>query len=554
MQEGKGSSFKVGLLFFVGLVILGAATVTIGNLDWIFGGTSILKVAFLEVSGLKEGDPVRISGVEMGRVEKLELVQGGVLCVLRMTEKYELREDAVFTVAQTTMVGGRHIAIFPGTPGKPRLDGSQVHKGTTLDTGLDAIGKIVNENRKSVQEFIANLKDISESLKGGKGTMGKLLTDDGLYNEAKSTLEEIRAAVGELKGAGELIRKVNDQFDSGEGTLVKLLKSNEMYDKLAAAADDLKAMVEDVRAGNGTLGRLIKDPALYDDARTLIADMKEAMGTIKEAVASVRRITEKVEAGEGTVGRLLNDKAMADELAATVTDVKAIAASLKNIVAKVERGEGTIGKLVNEEKLYEQATASLEALDKTLGQASRTRAYVTLGTRYYGETQMLAPHASLRIYPREDRYLEAGVAIWPAGRNSRWDFPEKRKEDRGDTFYQPTVMLGWSFFDNRVDVAGGLLEGRFGGRVSGRLTIPYLDHDVSIVGEIRDAHDDPKKLDERVGSLMARAYLDTKIWRWFHVQAGVSRIGHDAEFFAGATFTYEDEDIRTFISLIGLAK
>lgn len=52
---------------------------------------------------------------------------------------------------------------------------------------------------------------------------------------------------------------------------------------------------------------------------------------------------------------------------------------------------------------------------------------------------------------------------------------------------------------------------------------------------------------------MARVYIDTKIWRWFHVHAGVSRIGEELEFFGGLTFRYEDEDIRTFIGLLGLS-
>ncbi|NUN49156.1 MAG: MCE family protein [Candidatus Brocadiae bacterium] len=553
MSEARANTFKVGMLFFVALVILGAATVSVGNLDFL-QKTWDLQVHFVNVGGLKTGDPVRVSGLDMGRVKALELRPDGVLVTLRMTTDIDLKEDYGFEVMMSTLVGGRHIAVEQGTPGRKSVDKSVVLRGRAPGSAVDEIADLVRENRDSVRDFVANLKEISESLKRGDGTLGRLLKDEGLYDEARAALGEIRAGVAEVKKAGAVIEDVKKQLDSGEGTLVKLLKSNEMYDDLKATTEKLRLVVEKAEKGEGTIGRLLNDERLYDDARATVEQLREA-------VASVQRMVDKVESGEGTVGKLLNDAELARKLEETVAEVRDLAGSMRSIAGKVDRGEGAIGKLVNETALYDsaketvdKANSALESLDKTLGKVARVKTYVTFGSRYYAGTGVPAPTASIRIYPSQDRYFEVGGVAWIASRDTdHWTFPEKVEDDRGETFLQPTALLGWTFMDNRLDLAGGLLEGKFGGRAGYRFTIPWLEHDVSLYGEVRGSWDDEDELDEDAGKIMARVYIDTKIWRWFHVHAGVSRIGEEPEFFGGLTFRYEDEDIRTFIGLLGLS-
>ncbi|MBI2923771.1 MAG: MCE family protein [Planctomycetes bacterium] len=537
--------FKVGIVFFVAFIILGAATVSIGHFNP-FEKTFDVFIHFPEVSGLKEGDPVRVEGMEVGRVTGLKLgPQGGVDVVIRLKKNVKLTKDCTVAVSMSSLVGGRHVAIKQGKALEAVEDKDWL-KGEPAAGAFDAIGEVVKENREAVRAFVQNLREISDSLNQGKGTMGRLLKDEALYEEVTAAVREAKEAVAEMKKAGALIQKVQDQLDKGEGTLAKLLMSNEVYDDLRATTTSIREILAKAERGEGTVGKMLNDERLYEEARDLVAEMKEA-------VASVKRITDKVENGQGPAGRLLNDEEMAEKMAETIAEVKDLATSLKNIAQKIERGEGSIGKLVNEDVLYDRAASTLESMDKTLGAVSRTKTYVTFGSNYYGETAMAAPYANLRLYPKPDRYFEIGGVMWPASKDSRWTFPEKVKDDEGKTFFKATALLGFEFMDNRLGLAGGLLEGTFGGRLSYRLTIPWIDHDVTAIAEVRGAYDDPDKLDERVGSVMIRGYLDTKIWRWFHVQAGASRIGHDAEFFAGLSFTYEDEDIKTFISLIGLA-
>lgn len=553
MTENSANTFKVGVLFSIALIVLGAATVSVGHLD-IFKKTYNLRVEFKNVGGLKEGDPVRVSGLELGRVDRLDLNPGKVIATLRMHGPIDIREDYLIQVAMSSLVGGRHVAIEAGTPEKGKVDTASVLKGQPPGSPVDEIGEMIKENRTAVKDFIANLNEISGELKRGEGTLGKLLNDDKLYNEATGAIKDVREAVVELKKAGDVISKagdvigkVRDQLDKGEGTLAKLLMSDEIYVALKGSAEKLNEILAKAERGEGTVGKILNDPSLYDEAKALVTQMKDA-------VASVQKITEKIERGEGAAGRLMNDDKLAQDIADTVAEAKEVSGSLKNIMAKIDNGQGTIGKLINEPALYEKAEGTLDAMDKTLGAASRVKTLVSVGARYHQGSKVPAPWAALQIYPTEDRYFEVGGAGWIATDRTPWRFPEQFEREEGKVFIKATALLGFKWMDGRLDTAIGMLEGKVGARASYRITIPWLEHDVTIATEVRQAYTDPDDLDERAGKVNTRVYLDTKIWKWFHAQVGVNRVFHNPEIFAGVSFTYEDNDIRTFISLIGLAK
>ena len=110
----------------------------------------------------------------------------------------------------------------------------------------------------------------------GRGTAGKLLTDDAIYNEARATIARLNRSV-----------------------------------------DDINLIVNDLRAGRGTAGKLLTDEAIYNDARAAIARFNTAAERIDNVVAGVQR-------GEGTVGKLLTD----DQLYNNVNQLSAEAVKL----------------------------------------------------------------------------------------------------------------------------------------------------------------------------------------------------------------------------------
>jgi phospholipid/cholesterol/gamma-HCH transport system substrate-binding protein len=124
----------------------------------------------------------------------------------------------------------------------------------------------MKNNSTNISAILANTKSITEQVQQGKGTVGKLLYDDTLYNTALSSVAGLQAGTSELKST--------------------VLQAQTML-------TNANAVITGINAGQGTLGKLAKDETLYREATVMLANMRE--------------ITEKMNRGQGTVGKLIND-------------------------------------------------------------------------------------------------------------------------------------------------------------------------------------------------------------------------------------------------------
>jgi phospholipid/cholesterol/gamma-HCH transport system substrate-binding protein len=106
------------------------------------------------------------------------------------------------------------------------------------------------------------------------------------------------------------LRKISEDLQAGRGTAGKLLTNDELYnrinrtaDKLDRSVEQINSMIAEINAGQGTLGKLIKDDQIYNDARAAIARFNTTAERVDNMVAAAQR-------GEGTVGKLLTDEAL----------------------------------------------------------------------------------------------------------------------------------------------------------------------------------------------------------------------------------------------------
>ena len=125
---------------------------------------------------------------------------------------------------------------------------------TSSDELAPGIASLAGPVQAGVEEATALLQDI----RAGKGTVGKLMTDDALYRE-------FNALLGAAEG---LVAGINQ----GQGTLGKLARDEAAYRELNASLANLNAMTGRIRAGEGSLGRLLNDDAM---AKSLAPDQQQ---------------------------------------------------------------------------------------------------------------------------------------------------------------------------------------------------------------------------------------------------------------------------------------
>ena len=315
------SQLKIGILGVAALALASLLIIAVGGQGGFAWQRYALKTKFSDIQGLKTGAVVRVAGVDVGKVTDIQFAGADVEVTLEVNEAQQERitEHSRASIGSLSLLGEPIIVVSPSAEGRRLVDGDFL----PAEGAVPGLGSIAGPVQAGVQEATRLLQDI----RAGKGTVGKLFTDEAVYREFNAL---IGAAEGVVAG-----------INRGQGTLGKLARDDSAYRQLNAALADLNQMTSRIRAGEGSLGKLLNDDALAKSLSSTAAKFEE--------------ITAKINRGEGTAGRLLNDKQLYDRF-------NAITERIDKLVTAVEAGQGTAGSLLKDKQLYDNMNGAANEL------------------------------------------------------------------------------------------------------------------------------------------------------------------------------------------------
>ena len=320
------SELKIGLLTITALVI---AVVTIFLLT---GGRGFfwqrysLKTRFDNVAGLKAGSPVRVAGVEVGTVTSVDEFVGEQIDVefeVNKTMSPRITNGSTAFLGSVSLLGESAVDITPSTQGTPIPEWGYVPPGR-------AKGQIADV-AESAQQGISEITKLVTDIRGGKGTVGKLMTDDQLYVELRQFTQ----------AAGDLTRGIRD----GKGTLGRLVTDPKTANALEASLTNLERSTAQINSGEGSLGKILKDDAFAN--------------SLNGATTNIQDLTGKINRGEGTMGKLVTDQSLYNRM-------DAVTGRFDQLLAALNAGEGTAGQLLKDKQLYENMNGTVTELRSLL--------------------------------------------------------------------------------------------------------------------------------------------------------------------------------------------
>lgn len=371
----------LGLFFLSSFGILAAYTLFLYDLPWL-GSHTVWRIEFPEANGLRVGDAVRASGMQIGRVTRMSFdpeaaPERRISVTVSLETPVVLHEGYRILIEETTLLGGRDIDIDTGPPEAPRFEvGPDVVLRGSLERppleALAAIGELVRENGASVTEMLDNANAIVRDVREGKGSLGRLVADQELSQRLSTGVDRFALLMEDASALSADVR-------AGRGTLGKLFTEEELYVSvrqvtadLEGGVADLKVLAADLREGRGTVGRLLRDDGLADEVQAAIEDLREILRRVRDGEGTVGRlvndpaiaeriesIAAKIDSGEGVVGGLLADDQLYGSLKSALDDLAAVSAKLRS-------GEGTLGRLVQEEEVYKELLAAVRLLTRSL--------------------------------------------------------------------------------------------------------------------------------------------------------------------------------------------
>jgi phospholipid/cholesterol/gamma-HCH transport system substrate-binding protein len=384
----------LGTFFLVVLGLLGYATLFLTDFR-MFRESHAMVVSFREANGLRPGDSVLVAGIRKGRVTQLAydptaVLERRVTASLSMDEEVVLRDGFTIAIEDATLLGGRQISIDPGPP-----EGREVPPGTTLfgsvaGNALAGISRLIEENRDAVDTILDNVTAFTEDLREGRGTLGRLASDEGLADQVSS-------AVARFEVFSDNAAVLTGDLREGKGAIGRLMTDEELGTQLSDIAERLSRITEDVAAftkdlpeGKGLLPQLINDEALATEVREIVVDVREAMDKVNsgqgnlgklihdsEAIDHITSIFAKVDSGEGDLGALVNRTEVYDRLASIADDLSEVSAGLR-------AGRGTVGKLLVDDQLYVDLQRAVELVIRSLEEYREAAPVTTFTSVLFG--------------------------------------------------------------------------------------------------------------------------------------------------------------------------
>jgi len=319
------SELKIGVLTIVAIAIAGVLIFTLTGTRGFAWQRYTLKTRLGNVAGLAKGSPVRVAGVEVGSVKSVEFAgeQVDVLFDMRSDLRNRITTESVARLGSVSLLGESAIDISPASQGTPIPEWGYVPSGKPPPQ----ISDITEQAASGVNEITGLVRD----LRAGKGTAGKLITDEQLYVE----LQRFVATAGDVTQA----------IKQGRGTVGKLLNDPATANALQASLSNLEEMTRRINAGEGSLGRLVKDDAFAV--------------SLNGATENLRTLVDRLNKGEGTAGKLLTDDTLYNRLNDVTGRLTELSTRLNDLTTNLNNGQGTMGQLLKDKQLYENMNGAV---------------------------------------------------------------------------------------------------------------------------------------------------------------------------------------------------
>ena len=276
----------VGIFIVVGLALLIAIIMIMGGQRKSFARTIVVKAVFDDVSGLQNGNNIWLAGVKVGTIRNISFnPDSKVLVTMSIISSMQpfIHKDAKAKIGSESLIGNKIVVLTEGSLESPLIQSGDVLQiQPSLNT--EDMMKTLQQNNKNLLAITSDLKDLTQGLTDGKGSLGKLLRDESLVNTLQNTLTSLKAAASNARSVASDLSSYTAKLDN-EGTLTN---------------------------------DLVTDTVVFSRLRSSVVKLHEIAQSAEAIVHNIDNATARLSNASSPVGVLLNDPQAAADLKATL--------------------------------------------------------------------------------------------------------------------------------------------------------------------------------------------------------------------------------------------
>ncbi len=339
MKLTIGKSIRLGVFIIVGITIFASAIYIIGKQRHLFGNTFTVSGVFKNVSGLKVGNNVRYSGINVGSVSNIQLINDTLVQVqvtLETKVHQFIREDSRMEIKTEGVMGNKVVTITSGTPSEPVVDEGAI-LGTIEAVKMDDILEELDKSSGHATVITKNLADITTKINRGEGIFGSLFADTAFSNN----LNRISNNTATLT---ENFSSITEKINQEQGVFGKMLSDTVLADQFDQAGnnmlqstENLQEITRKINKGEGVFGKMFTDTSFTRNLDSVSRNLTHTARRTRDISDNLAEFTGNMRTGRGLINKLLTDSVFAKRIDSTLRSINKSARELDQAAETVRK-------------------------------------------------------------------------------------------------------------------------------------------------------------------------------------------------------------------------
>ena len=296
---------RLGVFVLIGTILFIVGVYLIGQRQDMFKSTFTISSFFKNVNGLQKGNNVRYSGINIGTVKNIEMLNDSTIRVdMNIDEKIiqHIKKDAIATIGSDGLVGNMIVNVIPGRGVSEKIENGDIIESYSK-IGTSDILNTLNTSSENAAILTADLLDITQSITEGKGTIGVLLNDTVMAKDLKQSVNNIKnISQNAVNTLGELNEVITSLKYTEESALWVLLKDSISGKQLKTVASNLETssseidsilkemdrLVKDINSSEGAYHYMIRDTSVVNTLRITLENIKDGTDKFNQNMEALK--------------------------------------------------------------------------------------------------------------------------------------------------------------------------------------------------------------------------------------------------------------------------
>ncbi len=306
MKNSSKKTLLLGVFVIIGLIIFTLAVYFIGNKQNLFGDTKKIVSVFKNIDGLQEGNNVRFSGVNVGTVRDITIINDTAILVSMQIDGEIIKlikKSSYASISSDGLVGSMIVNIVRDEEGPEEpLEPEDTIRSISKITSVEMLNTLSTTNENAAL-LTADLLEITNSINEGEGVLGELLKNEKMAEEIKQSITNFQ--------------------NTTQAALYTINKFN--------------GILSEINFDESIAGVLLKDTASAEKVTGIIKNLERSTEEVNEITLNLKNFSQNLKEGEGALNYLTQDTSFVNDLDSTLHTLEEASTNFNQIMEATQQ-------------------------------------------------------------------------------------------------------------------------------------------------------------------------------------------------------------------------